>query len=136
MFEVFEHTADVGLRVRAADLNTLFAEAGRALFSLIVENLDQVEPSTSIAVDLQAGNLEDLLCDWLAELLYTFDARRLVLCRFEVEVQGTSLHGQAFGQTLDESKHQLGREVKAITYHGLLVRPEPPGWMAEVIVDI
>jgi SHS2 domain-containing protein len=101
-----------------------------------VDNLDQVEPSTPIAINLQAGNLEDLLCDWLAELLYTFDARRLVLCRFEVNVQGTTLHGQAFGQTLDESKHQLGREVKAITYHGLSIRQMPEGWMAEVIVDI
>ena len=44
MYEVFEHTADVGLRARAGDLNGLFAEAGRGLFSLLVENLDVVRP--------------------------------------------------------------------------------------------
>ncbi len=44
MYEIFEHTADLGLRVRAPDLETLFVEAARALFSVIVANLDDVRP--------------------------------------------------------------------------------------------
>ena len=42
MYETFEHTADLGLRIRAVDLNTLFAEAGQALFETIVEDLRSV----------------------------------------------------------------------------------------------
>ena len=45
MIEIFDHTADLGLRVRAADLDTLFAEAARALFSAIVEDLGTVVAS-------------------------------------------------------------------------------------------
>ena len=45
MYETFEHTADLGLRIRAPDLNTLFAEAGLAIFSALVENLDAVRPT-------------------------------------------------------------------------------------------
>ena len=41
MYETFEHTADLGLRIRAADLPSLFADAGRGLFSIIVADLDQ-----------------------------------------------------------------------------------------------
>src|SRR6516164_1766365 len=33
MHETFEHTADLGLRIRAADPETLFAEAGAALMA-------------------------------------------------------------------------------------------------------
>ena len=44
MYELFGHTADLGLRVRAPDLDTLFAEAGRGLFAMVVENLEQVQP--------------------------------------------------------------------------------------------
>src|SRR5262245_33740299 len=36
MHEVFEHTADLGLRIRAANLNDLFVEAAQALFETIV----------------------------------------------------------------------------------------------------
>ena len=42
MYETFDHTADLGLRIRAADLNTLFAEAAQALFATLVENIDAI----------------------------------------------------------------------------------------------
>ena len=56
MFELFEHTADVGLRIRAADLNGLFAEAARGLFSLIVENMDDVRPGRQCTYRLEADD--------------------------------------------------------------------------------
>jgi len=136
MYEVFEHTADVGLRVRAGDLKGLFAEAGRGLFSLLVENLDVVRPGAEVIFEVEAGDLEDLLHDWLGELLYAFESKKLVLVEFEVKIEGLKLWARAAGEKLDERKHQLGQEIKAITYHGLVVRREAEGWMAEVIVDL
>jgi SHS2 domain-containing protein len=53
MYEVFEHTADLGLRVRAADLPTLFAEAGQGLYSLIVD-LSCVEPKQETSIRIEA----------------------------------------------------------------------------------
>ena len=47
VYEIFEHTADLGLRMRAGSLDELFADAGRALFSVIVANPDAVRPSRS-----------------------------------------------------------------------------------------
>jgi SHS2 domain-containing protein len=136
MFEVFEHTADLGLRVRAAGVDELFAEAARGLFSLMVENPESVEAKMRLEVNLNAASLEDLFFDWLAELLYLFDARRLVFCQFEVRRQGTSLHAQVGGEEIDPARHRFLREIKAVTYHGLAVRPSESGWMAQVIVDI
>jgi SHS2 domain-containing protein len=52
MFETFDHTADLGLRNWAADLNTLFAEAGQALFSTIVEDPASVRPERELKVEL------------------------------------------------------------------------------------
>jgi SHS2 domain-containing protein len=54
----FPHTADAGLRVEAADLETLFAEAGRGLFSLIVSNLDDVEPRTTKEFVIDGDDVE------------------------------------------------------------------------------
>ena len=42
MYEVFEHTADLGLRVRADSLQSLFVEAARGMFAMIVVNLEEV----------------------------------------------------------------------------------------------
>jgi len=78
MYELFDHTADVGLRMRAGSLDELFAEAGRALFSVIVANFDAVRPVQELALRVEGSRRDDLLFDWLAELLYTFDARRVL----------------------------------------------------------
>ncbi|MEE9130640.1 MAG: archease [Phycisphaerales bacterium] len=137
MFELFEHTADVGLRIRAADLNGLFAEAARGLFSLIVENMDDVRPGRQRTFCLEADNPTELLCDWLAELLFVFDTKHLLFVEFDVRINAEhKLEATARGETVDETRHRLDHEVKAITYHGLTVRRDGPGWMAEVIVDI
>jgi SHS2 domain-containing protein len=136
MFEFFEHTADLGLRVRAPDLDTLFAEAACALFAAVVEDLGTVEPRQAIEVRLAGDEREYLLFDWLSELLYHFDAEHLLLGRFEARVSDAGLSGTAWGEPLDRNRHVLAHEVKAITYHGLRVEQTSDGWLAEVIVDI
>ena len=136
MYETFDHTADLGLRVRAADLDGLFAEAAEALFSAVVEDLRTVRPVREIAVRLAGENREYLLFDWLKALLYHFDADHLLFSRFEVRLADGGLTGKAWGEPLDRSRHELSHEVKAITYHGLRVEQVEEGWLAEVIVDI
>ena len=136
MYETFDHTADLGLRVRAADLDTLFAEAAECLFAAIVEELDTIRPVQAVEVRLEAEDREYLLFDWLKALLYHFDAEHLLFRRFEVKVTEGGLEGRAWGEPLDRARHELSHEVKAITYHGLRVERTPAGWEAEVIVDI
>jgi SHS2 domain-containing protein len=136
MYETFEHTADLGLRIRAADLNTLFAEAAEALFSVLVEDLGTIAPVQSLAIEIAGDDRAYLLFDWLKELLYHFDAEYLLFSRFEVHVRDDGLSATAHGEPLDRARHELSHEVKAITYHGLRVEPTADGWLAEVIVDI
>lgn len=136
MYEYFEHTADIGLRIRAANLSDLLAEAGRALFSVIVSNLDEVRPVECEEFRIAAADPEDLLHDWLGELLVSCDARHRVFSRFEVQADDDGLTASAWGEPLDAERHALGMEVKAITYHQLKVKPDAGGWLAEVILDI
>lgn len=140
MYETFEHTADLGLRIRAPDLDTLFVEAAQALFSAIVEDLGSVAAQHRHEVQRTGDDLSYLLFDWLNELLYLFESEHLLCSRFEVHVskdgQNWNLQGSAWGEPLDRSRHALEHEVKAITYHGLRVEQTPEGWLAEVIVDI
>src|SRR5438105_14472461 len=86
MYETFEHTADLGLRIRAADLNQLFIEAAQALFSAIVDDLGTVEPKQKIEVKLHGDDLVYLLFDWLNDLLYRLDTEQLLFGIFEVRV--------------------------------------------------
>jgi SHS2 domain-containing protein len=136
MYEFFEHTADLGLRVRAADLDTLFVEAAQAMFSAIVEDLGTVQPLRQVEMRVTGTDREYLLFDWLKGLLYRFDAEHLLFSRFAVQVESDGLTGKAWGEPLDPARHELAHEVKAVTYHGLRVEQTADGWLAEVIVDI
>jgi SHS2 domain-containing protein len=136
MFETFEHTADLGLRVRARDLDTLFAEAATALFSVVVTDLSTVRPVVCREVTLPPDDRELLLFDWLKQLLFWLDSEHLLFGKFEVHVTEAGLSGSAWGEPQDRGRHQLEHEVKAITYHGLRVEATETGWLAEVIVDI
>ena len=136
VYEIIEHTADVGLRIKARALDDLFNQAGRGLFSLIVENLDDVQPVERVNIQVQAAAREDLLFDWLSELLYLFDSQHMLLCEFDVQLSDDRLTATAAGEPLDPDRHQLGAEVKAITYHGFKLEQVEDGYMAELIVDI
>jgi SHS2 domain-containing protein len=136
MYEYFDHTADLGIRVRAPDVNALFADAGVALFGAVVDDLDTVRHEQRIDVEIAGTDLDYLLFDWLRELLFRFDAEHLLFSRFEAIVGEGELNGSAWGEPIDPARHVLSHEVKAITYHGLRVEREGNGWIAEVIVDI
>ncbi len=135
MYETFGHTADLGLRVVAPDLDTLFAAAGRALFSVIV-----AEPPTGTgeprSFRIEGRRLDFLMFDWLNELLFTFDTEDVVLGDFGVKVAEDGLDATAVARPFDPNRQRPLREVKAITYHRLKVEKTDDGWLAEVIVDI
>lgn len=136
MFELFEHTADLGLRVRAGTLEKLLSEAARGLLAMLVANPESVRPVQSRMVTLSAAEPSYLLFDWLNELLYVFEAEKLLLTDFNLELQGLQLTAVCRGEPMDQTRHQMDHEVKAITYHGLRVEQQDGKWYAELIVDI
>jgi SHS2 domain-containing protein len=136
MFEVFDHTADLGLRVRAADLNTLFSEAGRAFLSVLVSNPDAIEPRDAVEVNVAGADREYLFLDWINELLFLFESKKFLASRFDATVCDDGVRGTVHGEPYDSARHALAHEVKAVTYHALKVEPTESGWLAEVILDI
>jgi SHS2 domain-containing protein len=136
MYEHFEHTADLGIRIYAGSVDELFADAARGLFAVMVTNVEAVLPVEEATFQVAGNNLEELLHDWLSELLYTFYTRRLVLGDFRVQVGAAGLSAVARGEPLDPQRHEIDGEVKAITWHGLKVEQLADRWRAEVIVDM
>jgi SHS2 domain-containing protein len=135
-YETFEHTADLGLRVRAETLEELFADAARGLFSMIVPEASSIRPSESRVVQINGPPGELLLFDWLNELLYLYETRHLLLGEFDVTLHDGGLTATVRGEPIDHQRHALDHEVKAITYHGLKLERQGNQWIAEVIVDI
>ena len=136
MFETFDHTADLGLRVTAGDLEELFAEAARGLTSLVVDDPDTLKSDRATEFRIEGDDLDLLLIDLLGELLFRFETTGFLGRDFTAVHTSGGLDVEARGEMIEGQAHRLAREVKAITYHGLKVERQDDRWMAEVIVDI
>jgi len=130
-----EHTADVKFQADGKTLDEVFESAAEAMFASIIE-IEKVVPIETREITAKAENLEDLLHDWLAELLFLFETDGLVFSKFKAHVDEKKMeaHGSANGETL-QGKHGLHGHIKAITYHELKVEKKD-GWKATVILDV
>lgn len=136
MHELFDHTADLGLRATAPTVNEVFAEMGLCLLASLVEDPSSVRAEVSERIEIAGTDREYLLFDWLKELLSRFETERVLFAQFDVTVTATGLSADVRGEAYDDSRHALAHEVKAITYHELKVIEHDGGWLAEAIVDI
>ena len=135
-FDLLEHPADIGFRARGATLEELFANSAHALLSIILDPSD-IRPIQSISIPGTGADRESLLVNWLNEVLYYVDGRRMALGAFDVvHVDETRVECIARGEPRDRDRHPSRLGVKAVTYHQLKVAPIEGGWIAEVFVDI
>lgn len=134
-YEIVDHTADVAIVARGADVGEAFANAGRALLSLVTDP-DSVSEVEERRIELSADDLEDLLVAWLNELIYLFDAENLLLSGFDVRPVGdTGLVATVRGEPVDKTRHQLKLGVKAATHHMLEIDRDN-GVRLQVLFDI
>lgn len=135
-YEVVAHTADVGLNVEGKTRAEFFENAARGMLSLMTDPA-KVEPARRVKIMVSATDWENLLVDWLHELLYLATVKRMAIGSVRVErIDPFILKAEVSGETFDPSRHSLYREIKAATYHGLKISESPAGLSAQIIFDI
>lgn len=135
-YEIFDHTADAGIRVLAPSREGLLAPAARGLYA-VIGDLVATDAAAVTAFDFTGRDAADLFRDFLGELLVVFENDRRLATAIDVEAfDDYKLRASATLADIDMERSVFHREVKAITYHELAVRQVPDGWEAIVIVDI
>ncbi len=136
MFEILEHTADIGFRARGRTLKEVFESAAEALMFIAVDP-EGIEPRSETYIEAQGEDVEALLVNFLSEILFVWDARRFAMRRFRVlELTPDRVRAEAQGEPFDPARHSAKLIVKAVTYHQLHIGQDEHGWRAEVYVDI
>lgn len=138
MYQIIDHTADVGIRVEAATQGELFVSAAEAMFDLMFSQKRSFIPTIDVPIEINAPAADQLMVRWLQELLFVFESRRLVFSKFWIdEISDTMLRGAAKGIKFDSTRHTHKLDIKAVTYHHIEVRMSGDGsWHASVIFDI
>ena len=135
-YELFDHTADIGVRVFGATLPELVEPAGQGLYTVIgvLYAGDAAEP---LRFEGSGDEPALLLRDYLAELLRLFEMEQQIVTAVRIEEFSHSRLAIAARMCqVDRTRSKYEREVKAITYHELQIRPVSGGYEATYIVDI
>lgn len=135
-YEIIEHTADIGIRVKEKDLQGLFKNAALAISDLAAEKEQTRDKEKHrFSVTLKANNVEELFINWLNELL-SLSAVECVIFEDIIikQLDENFIEAEALGSNIGNYKVNI--EIKAATYHQLKVEKTGSGWMAEVIFDV
>lgn len=141
-YEVFEHTADVGVRAWGATPAEAFARAAAGMFAVILGRdptawATNAEPDETRAVEATGEGWDDLLVNWLAELLFLFEVDGAVPVMLDVRRCEPPVCSATAGMALlAEDAETSGVGVKAVTYHQLRVDISPLRTDIAVILDI
>ena len=133
---IFDHTADLGLRVRAESFEGLCEEAACGLTEVIAGDPGMIRPVLGETITVPGVEPVWLLFDLLSELLVAFELRRMLFAECRVVRTNDGIRADCRGERFDPAWHQLAHEVKAITQHELEVRQSAAGWRATLILDI
>lgn len=146
-YQFFDHTADIGLEIEAATFADLLETSVAGLAEMIVAEPEQVNARMEQVFDISGDEASLILFDTLNQVIFLFETEHFVPRHAAVTRIGTDDAGEEaevagrwqvrlFGEPLDNSRHPLGHEVKAVTYHDLEAVKEQGGWRARVIFDI
>lgn len=127
-----QHTGEVKVRLAAATVPELFAEAARALCELLGVAGDGA-PGEWQQVTVTGRDREALLVAWLNELIARTEIDHALYREVAVDdVTATRLDARIRGVPIGETR----TAVKAATLHGLHVASRPGGTSATVVLDV
>jgi len=133
-FRFLEHTADMGIEAQAPTCDEMFVQAGKAILALLAGHGKANCASREVTFDVAADDLEELLVVWLNELLYLIQAKRV----WPQEIFLDGVHSGVLKARIEvvPLEGDLEREIKAVTYHHLLVSSRRGLWRARVYLDV
>lgn len=130
--------SDCAFRAHGSDLNELFSQAALAVTTCMVDPAT-VQAARKLNIELSADTLEDLLYDWLSEIIFLKDTELIFLTEFKIDIKvgdTIRLTAQAAGGTIDYDSQKISVDVKAVTMYKFSVKQTESGWEAFAVLDI
>lgn len=136
-WSLFDHPSDLGLEAWADTPAGLFEALAQAAAEQVCPPR-QVRPERVVTVQAAADGIEALAVELLSVMLHEFQLRRFLTREVRVtSLTDTAVSAELTGETYDPARHELGPEIKAVTWHQLTARREPDGaWYGRVLLDL
>ncbi|MFX1344215.1 MAG: archease [Promethearchaeota archaeon] len=140
-FEFKEHTADVSVKSWGKNLEEAFSQTALSLMATITPNLRKISPIIMKDIEIESEDKYALCIDFLSEFLYIFDVEALVFSDISVKSienikDKYKLKALVKGEKFDKEKHEIGAEVKGITYSFIEISEKKNKVEIDIVFDI
>lgn len=133
-YEFLPHTADVKIRAKGPDLESVFMESAHALREAICGET-RVSAVAGRTIEVEGCDTHALLYNFLEEFLYLLDAESFLLSRVtSLRIGKDLLAAEIEGDSA--AKYEFSNSVKAVTYNDMKIEQSGDGWIAEFVLDV
>lgn len=118
-YRYLEHMTDAFIEVTGNTLEDAFENAGISVVDTIVD-IKSVEEKIEKEIEVKGKDLNNLLYNWLEEIIIVTITEGFVARRFSVRLGkngGYRLFATLSGEEIDVEKHHFKVEIKAPTFH-------------------
>lgn len=134
-YKFIEHTADIEFDAYGKNLEEVFSNCAYAFVESICKK--KILEKKKIKFSVEGNDLENLLYNFLEELLFLFDSEHFILSRIlkiEIDEGRKKLVCEVTGDIAEN--YEIISHVKAVTYNSMFVRKEGERWVAHVVLDV
>ena len=134
-YKFIEHTADIEFDAYGKSLEEVFSNCSYAFVESICH--DKILEKKKIKFSVEGNDLENLLYNFLEELLFLFDSEHFILSevlKIEIDEEKKKLVCEVVGDIAEN--YEIISHVKAVTYNSMFVRKKGGSWIAHVVLDV
>ena len=128
--------SELAVKVGGDTQADLFANSAFALFDVMTD-IDKIEIKERLPLEVEGGDRDDLMVNWMRELLYLYQSGGYLLREFQIlEVKDKTVKAEVCGEKIDPDRHEIKQEITAIAYHQSRMANTGNQWTAQLIFEM
>jgi len=137
IYRVTKHQSELAVRVLGDSQADLFANSAVALFDVMVADVDKVESKERLTLEVEGTDRDDLMVNWVRELLYLYQGSGYLLREFLIrEAKDTIIKAEVAGEKIDPDRHEIKQEIAAVAFHKSRMAKTGNQWTAHLIFEV
>ena len=135
-YRVMTRQSELAVKVVGNSQADLFANSAFALFDVMTD-VEKIEIKERLPLEVEGADRDDLMVNWMRELLYLYQGSGYLLREFQVrEVKDTLVKADVCGEKIDPDRHEIKKEVAAVAYHQSRMEKTGNQWTAQLIFEV
>ena len=135
-YRLTRNQSELAVRVVGDSQADLFANSATALFDVMAD-IEKIEIKERIPLEVEGTDRDDLMVNWMRELLYLYQVSGYLLKEFKIqEVKDIIVKAEVCGEKIDPDRHEIKQEIGAVAFHKSRMEKTGNQWTAHLIFEI